>query len=258
MADFKKSIESLRNRSKRSRLAVTMIGLSILTIVLYSFTFVAYRYTKKPDVFEVFAKGQNQDIKTNNKVIDRTNEFNWSYQKGISAESLFNNRIEQVLEDSLGRDAYQLELWLFTSKPHDKMPIIKADYDPKILEAKLNPILSAYERYSVAQKSQFKNELSTQKTDYQSIISSLLLSFGVLAFVILMIQTAVTFMRYYARLAELYDAQADALEASEGDPETAYHFIEKFSPLGVEFGKLPTTLYEKSFDTIIEIAKSKK
>ncbi|MFJ1209027.1 hypothetical protein [Burkholderia pyrrocinia] len=66
-------------------------------------------------------------------------------------------------------------------------------------------------------------------------------------------------MRYYAQLAELYDAQALALalEASNGKAEIAIKFAEHFSPNSVTFGKLPSTLYEKSLDTIAELARSK-
>jgi len=93
--------------------------------------------------------------------------------------------------------------------------------------------------------------------DYSPIVSTIAFSAGAVAFVILAIQIAVLFMRYYAQLAELYDAQAGALEASGGDVEIAIKFMESFSPKTVVLGKAPTTLYEKALDTISDVAKAK-
>jgi hypothetical protein len=90
------------------------------------------------------------------------------------------------------------------------------------------------------------------------IISTVVFSLGAVTFLVLLIQIAVMFMRYYTRLAELYDAQADALRASGGDPKLAYGFLEHFSPNSIEIGKSPTTLYEKALDTIKEVARKEK
>jgi hypothetical protein len=64
-------------------------------------------------------------------------------------------------------------------------------------------------------------------------------------------------MRYYARLAELYAAQANALRASNGDPEVAFVFIQHFSPVSVDIGMAPSTVYEKAFETIRAVAEKK-
>ena len=73
---------------------------------------------------------------------------------------------------------------------------------------------------------------------------------GAIGIAILLVQIFVSSMRYYARLAELYEAQADALLASDGDHVIAAEFLERLSPLGVDFGKAPTSLYEKALDAI--------
>lgn len=86
-------------------------------------------------------------------------------------------------------------------------------------------------------------------------LSTLAFSFGAVAFMILIIQISVQFMRYYARLAELYNTQADALRLCKGDTEVAFKFMEHFSPVSVELGKAPTTVYEKALDTISTVAK---
>ena len=81
---------------------------------------------------------------------------------------------------------------------------------------------------------------------------------GAIAFVILMIQMALMFMKYHTRLAELYEAQADALRASNGDADRAYRFMEQFSPNVIEIGRSPVTLYEKALETVKEVAKRTK
>ncbi len=86
-------------------------------------------------------------------------------------------------------------------------------------------------------------------------LSTIAFSFGAVGFVILLIQIAVQFMRYYARLAELYHAQADALRASGGNPVVAFKFIEHFSPSSIDIGKSPTSVYEKALETISSVAK---
>lgn len=60
-------------------------------------------------------------------------------------------------------------------------------------------------------------------------------------------------MRYYARLAEFYDAQADALLASGNDPALAIEFLEKFSPASIDFGKAPVSIYEKALDAVAKV-----
>ncbi len=95
----------------------------------------------------------------------------------------------------------------------------------------------------------------TASSGFASSLSTIAFSFGAVGFVILLIQIAVQFMRYYARLAELYHAQADALRASGGDPLVAFKFIEHFSPSSIDIGKAPTSVYEKALDTISTVAK---
>lgn len=250
MADFNKSIVSLRQRAALARKRALYVGVLIFSLVLYAFTYIAYSYiqkTKSP--FEDFTK------KTS-KIDAKESKPYWRIQRDYLPNSVFDNRIEQVLSQSLGRSTDNLDSWLFTSD-RDNKPAITAEYDPKVLESNLAPLLSGLERYSKAMQNMKKEKVVDNKIDYVSIIPAFFLSIGAVAFTFLLIQTAFTFIRYFVRLAELYDAQADALEASDGDPKVAYTFIEKFSPMGVEFGKLPVNVYEKSFNAVLEIAKSK-
>ncbi|GAU04279.1 hypothetical protein BSLA_02f1776 [Burkholderia stabilis] len=118
----------------------------------------------------------------------------------------------------------------------------------------INELVGFYER---SEKARAMNKPLPQSDGFSPAISTLAFSAGAVVVAILLIQILVTFMRYYAQLAELYDAQALALEASNGKAEIAIKFAEHFSPNSVTFGKLPSTLYEKSLDTIAELARSK-
>lgn len=86
-------------------------------------------------------------------------------------------------------------------------------------------------------------------------LSTVVFSIGAVAFVVLMIQIAMMFIRYHTRLAELYDAQADALLASNGDVTHVEPLLQQFSPNSIDFGKTPSTIYEKALEAIRDVAK---
>lgn len=93
-----------------------------------------------------------------------------------------------------------------------------------------------------------------QETDVQQAITRGGAVAGAIGIAILVLQIFVNSMRYYARLAEFYDAQADALLASGNNPALASEFLEKFSPALIDFGKAPVSLYEKALDTVGKVA----
>lgn len=92
-----------------------------------------------------------------------------------------------------------------------------------------------------------------QKTDIQQAITRGGAVAGAIGIAILVLQIFVNSMRYYARLAEFYDAQADALLASGNDPALAIEFLEKFSPASIDFGKAPVSIYEKALDAVAKV-----
>ncbi|HHF2998044.1 TPA: hypothetical protein ACPJ01_004561 [Vibrio diabolicus] len=120
----------------------------------------------------------------------------------------------------------------------------------EVAEAKLKETITLINDLKSSESSS-----QTASSGFASSLSTIAFSFGAVGFVILLIQIAVQFMRYYARLAELYHAQADALRASGGDPLVAFKFIEHFSPSSIDIGKAPTSVYEKALDTISTVAK---
>ena len=94
-------------------------------------------------------------------------------------------------------------------------------------------------------------------SDLIPFISRTILASGAVAFIVMLIQVSIMFMKYHTRLAELYETQANIILATEADMDKATEALKVFSPNSIEIGKTPTTLYEKALDTIQEVAKSK-
>lgn len=122
------------------------------------------------------------------------------------------------------------------------------------LAAELKGALDDLERTAKIEAQRRPDPLSTK---LESVTYTFIFSLGAVGFLILLIQIAVMFIKYHVRLAELYEAQADALRASGGDAQLAYGFLQHFSPNSIELGSSPTTLYEKALDTIKEVAHKK-
>ena len=102
-----------------------------------------------------------------------------------------------------------------------------------------------------------KAQASADEGNLQALITRGGAVFGAVGILILLIQVFVSTTRYHARLADLYKAQAIALGASGGDVDTAKALLERLSPLQVDFGKTPTSLYEKALDTVSQVAKTR-
>jgi hypothetical protein len=138
-------------------------------------------------------------------------------------------------------------------------PLSKIGVEPKLATTpqfeEINQRLDkTLEQYAKAAEIETHNEMARRLppyTDWTAFAITTITSIGAIMFAIFFIQIALNFMRYYAQLAELYDAQADALIAAAGDQDRAAKFLEQFSPT-IEFGKTPVTLYEKALDAVKE------
>ncbi|MBL4907534.1 MAG: hypothetical protein JKX94_08790, partial [Sneathiella sp.] len=80
--------------------------------------------------------------------------------------------------------------------------------------------------------------------------------FGAVGVLILLVQIFVNSTRYHARLADLYLAQANALRASNGNLAAAELLLKELTPLSVDFGKAPTSIYEKAIEAVRDVAKA--
>jgi hypothetical protein len=75
-------------------------------------------------------------------------------------------------------------------------------------------------------------------------------AFGVVGIAIWIIQVAVTFIRYFVRLANVLNAQADALLLSGGRPEELKIYADVLTPEVVELGAIPKSTHEKLLEVV--------
>ncbi|MDF3081463.1 hypothetical protein [Burkholderia sola] len=233
--DFSRSIDDLRRRAKGARLFRSAIAAILVTVVLVGVTVVFQQYSGG----ERFGGFRNLLQK-----METSTDYRPSQVFLLRVDNILSN----LYPSPLSGIAYKMD----TGK--DAPPVQFTVEDRTNQLKAVDALVGFYER---TEKAQATNKVTPQNDSFTPAISTLAFSAGAVVIAILLIQIMVTFMRYYAQLAELYDAQALALEASNGKAEIAIKFAEHFSPNSITFGKLPTTLYEKSLDTIAELARAK-
>jgi len=241
MSDFNNAITSLRKRSIRSRRISLWITASVLFLAAYLFTVVAVRFT------EFIPLGMSATTNMGGGSITNPG-WNYSEPQPLPPRSLLlhlNQSVERILgplPSNSGATAQPI------SAPK---AVTQGDIDSLKQQSAL--LIEAYKSIVDAQK-----QPHDYGPDWSTIVASLALSVGSIGLLLLVLQVIIAFIRYYARLAELYDAQADALEASDGSADDAYQFIERFSPAAVDFGRLPTPIYEKAIDALAQVAKGRE
>jgi hypothetical protein len=104
----------------------------------------------------------------------------------------------------------------------------------------------------------FLPQLISSRDTISPIIISAVFSAGAIGIILLLIQISMNFVRYYVRLAEAYDAQADAVRAANGEPELVSVYLKDFAVTGIEFGKAPISVYERAIDAMAEVGKGAK
>lgn len=166
--------------------------------------------------------------------------------------ALLGRRVRSIVNRLEGRN--QLDYISVKNKNYQAPPPLTPQ-ETQRLRVELKEALDDLERAVKIEAQRRPDPISSQLT---SITSTVVFSVGAMVFVYLLIQIAIMFIRYHTRLAELYDAQADALRAAGGDAALAYGFLQHFSPNSIELGATPTTLYEKALDAVKEIATAKK
>lgn len=240
MADFQKAISSLRNRSKRSRRISLAITVAVIFLAAYLFTVVAVRFS---DLIHPAIEFGTGSLKL------RLSERNPNGAPPVPPESLLLH-LNQTLERSLGPLRPE-------TAPSAPPPSVGKAPNQAELESLKQQVAILIDGYRSLREIDRPAVVQREGTDWSSAIASLALSVGSIGLLLLVLQIVIAFIRYYARLGELYDAQADALEASDGSADAAYLFIEKFSPSAIEFGKMPTPIYEKAIDALAQVAKGK-
>ncbi|UCQ40466.1 hypothetical protein DCF38_13185 [Edwardsiella piscicida] len=209
-------IANLSYRAKLARKTKAIIGLLMMIMVMFIFTFLLFRVTG---------------------TINKTSPLD-AYL--LSSKAFSNSDVGGVV------NAINRKL--------DGVKNEGGSSEEEII-SKINALTDIYVRImGVSEKKLLNNHGNTD--NLINSISTIALSIGAVSFVLYIMQIAISFIRYYSRLAELYDSQRTALIAANGDILMAKEFIEAFSSESVSLGKEPVTLYSKSLDVISEVVKS--
>lgn len=224
--NFDATISDLKKRALRARQSRTTIAVGMLAIIMIAVVAIYSLNTRPAMAWQTFAESisakRPQDpglfMQTTTRLLDR------AYPDGLV---YLGKRLD-------GSD--------------EQTPVVSPEQRAAYLN-EINTLVGFYERAEAAYKTKAL-ESSSAGGGLITSISSIAFTFGAIAFFVLGIQIGMSFLRYYARLAELYDAQASALMISNGDPDKAIKFFEVFSPMDVSFGKVPASLYERAIEAV--------
>ncbi|MBN3756057.1 hypothetical protein G3N95_24155 [Paraburkholderia sp. Tr-20389] len=241
--DFSLAIQKLRIRAKHSRRSLSVVAFIVTMVITFSASFIFLRLTHASASEEMEKAQLNMEA-----AMYRYQEK----EEPLSPRLLILPRIESLLHQIYPEPIlkYDRAGKIVSNTPSPLLP-------PQDANARVNDINQLVTIYEKLQKASPADKRETSEKDYAPVIATIAFSAGAVAFVILAIQISVMFMRYYAQLAELYEAQAVALEASGGNVQTAIKFMESFSPNTIQLGRAPITLFEKSLEAVTEVAKSK-
>lgn len=256
--DFALTITSLERRAVRARSRVLKAALTIFVLPMIFVGFIIFkvfseaggqaRYTAIEAQFLTAKPQTSQEV---NIASQRAEESERRRREGEKAAMLNAGTIEKV-SAALSAQARELIGRIATDKTG-------MDGQAELMERakSVETLLALLDHSTKIQTARASPKVDGQLEGIATTISIGLLSAGSVAVMLFIIQIGVSFMRYYARLAESYDAQAEALKASGGDPQLAYGFMQHMSPMSIDIGAAPQTLYEKALDTIKEVAGKK-
>jgi len=227
IAEREKAIANLRYRAKMARRKLYwIIGLLLLALLAVAWISLSEAKTTAQQLsMQIFES--------------RNGKFGTSRPSHGPPENAFAGKLSELVYRQIGSQSND------ETKPNI---VPQADYDR--IDQEIDKSLEQYAKAAGVSSSLYRQQFSGPAS-WQSLLNVALIDIGAIAFGLLFIQIAMSFMRYYAQLAELYDAQADALVAAAGDQDRAAKFLDQFSP-AIEFGKTPTTIYEKALEAVKE------
>lgn len=126
-----------------------------------------------------------------------------------SAEAPFARRVGYLMNRLIGPS---------TLKEDEKF-ILPTRHEAAQLHTDIKEALIDFEK--AVQIADTGKKVDVQASQIAPLVSTAIFSLGAIGILIFLIQISVIFIRYHLRLAELYDAQADALRASGGDASLA-------------------------------------
>lgn len=251
-------IEELSSRAKRARKTRYLIGVSILIISTFVSTFIAFRLTENARLSSFSSRafesvyssiGWGNSFNDSGGITRAINEellsiYPQESPGKVTAGLVGNNDEKPGANKIVGKEGGDITL--------NVVPITQEEKN--IAFDNLDKLVNQYVKIEG-----FINSKPIEKQDntFSGLISTLALSAGAVAFILYVLQIAVSFIRYYSQLAELYDSQKTALIASEGNIDVAKTFMGILSNGHVTLGKEPATLYSKALDVISDVAKQK-
>ncbi|VVE04683.1 hypothetical protein PHO31112_02320 [Pandoraea horticolens] len=167
-------------------------------------------------------------------------------------ETVLLRRVDYVLSPAYPDPMQLIAMQLDAGKKIEFPKVDTAETTQRMDAA--SKLLTLYER---AQKSGGTSKAETNRVDYSDIAATLAFSAGAVALLLLAIQIAIVFVRYYVQLSELYEDRASALDAANGDIDVAVRLMDAFSKNAITLGKSPVTLYERSLDAATEVVKAR-
>ncbi|MFB5745068.1 hypothetical protein ACE38U_09275 [Cedecea sp. S5-13] len=224
--NLKNVIIDLQDRAKKARRSRLFVGATILVMVVILTSFIAYRLTPNYDL----------DYQT----LTRVSMAKFGTGKDAGLLELINAELNDAFK---ARPDKQNDISKSSELSHKKDSLMNAE---KMVEL--------YSKIIVANNS---TPVAQNDDTISNLIATIALSAGIVGFVLYLMQIAVSFIRYYSRLAELYDSQITALMASGGNVESAKILMSILSNDHINLGKEPSTLYGKALDVIGDVAKSK-
>lgn len=224
--DYTQIIGRLRQRAARARISRTTIGLVLVASIGAAVSFLVFKATDSSSTLSMKSRPIADFFKASPSKVS------------TALSSRASKLVTNLNTDDAGT----------ADKPATKRSTAEVSTTKQQLKETLDDLDRAVQ-IEAKQKGESTSE-------WQGVLSTAVLSLGAITLLIMLIQIAVSFMRYYARLAEAYEAQADAFLAAGGDPHLAYGFL-KHLHVEIDLGAAPTTLYEKALDTIKEVASKK-
>lgn len=226
-SDYTAAIEDLKRKAKRSRIARLYIAVGLL--ILMSFAVAAVFSSSQTRIHSLGALGEKIS-------------FNKMRDPGLFLRKS-NDLLEKIYPDSI----------INLGKRLDGEDVKEEKFTADERAAYMRELEQLVKFYESTQTAYSKQPFAQQTPDWTSSVSSMAFTFGAIAVSILLFQTAVSFIRYYSQLAELYDSQASALLAADNDLEKFVKYSEMLSPSAVSFGKPPVSVYERAFEAIASI-----
>jgi hypothetical protein len=111
-------------------------------------------------------------------------------------------------------------------------------------------------RYYIDRISKYEKR---QDDPTQFLISTIVTRIGSVFILLFLVQILITFYRYNVRLANYYDARADALQLVGAAKEaTLQNLVSTLSPDVMDFGKMPSTPTEQALELAKEVVKLSK